>query len=229
MDDINVNAADADQYIYMVLTSPEDEADKYDEYMVIIYEDETGTEVRYAEKVGSWEVDLSNYVTKNALKTELDKKVDAEEGYSLISDEEKSKLEGIEEGAQKNLITSVDTTNFAIEAGKLLLQGITVAQVQNLQSLLDAKVNKEEGKGLSSNDFTDEHIQIIQGNTANIQIQGNKIITIENVLNDTETDGIVTPGLITKVNNLSVTVQTNTDNISTNAGKILTLEGTVAT
>jgi len=109
------------------------------------------------------------------------------------------------------------------------LQGITVAQVQNLQSLLDAKVNKEEGKGLSSNDFTDEHIQIIQGNTANIQTQGNKIITIENVLNDTEIDGIVTPGLITKVNNLSVAVQTNTDNISTNAGKILTLEGTVAT
>jgi len=95
VDDINVNAADADQYIYMVLTSPEDEADKYDEYMVIIYEDETGTEVRYAEKVGSWEVDLSNYVTKNALQTELNKKVDAEEGYSLISDEEKAKLEGI--------------------------------------------------------------------------------------------------------------------------------------
>lgn len=229
VDDIDVNAADADQYIYMVLTSPEDEADKYDEYMVILYEDETGTEVRYAEKVGSWEVDLSNYVTKTALKTELDKKVDAKEGYSLISDEEKSKLEGIEEGAQKNLITSVDTTNFAIEAGKLLLKGVTVAQVQNLQSLLDAKVNKEEGKGLSSNDFTDEYIQIIQGNTANIQTQGNKIITIENVLNDTEVDGITTPGLITKVNNLSVTVQTNTDNISTNAGKILTLEGTIAT
>lgn len=228
-DDIDINAADADQYIYMVLTSPEDEANKYDEYMVIIYQDEVGTEVRYIEKVGSWEVDLSNYVTNDALKTQLDEKVDSRDGYSLISDEEKTKLSGIEAGAQKNFITSVDSTNFTVEAGKLLLQNISVAQVQNLQSLLDAKVNKEEGKGLSSNDFTDEYIQIIQGNTANVQTQGNKIITIENVLNDTEIDGNVTPGLITKVNNLSVAVQTNTDNIKTNAGKIVTLEGTVAT
>ena len=229
VDDINKNAEDADQYIYMVLTSPEDEADKYDEYMVIIYTDETNTEVRYIEKVGSWEVDLSNYITKDALKTELDKKVDAKENHSLMSDEEKTKLAGIEAGAQKNYITSVDTQNFAVEAGKLLLQNITVAQVQNLQSLLDAKVNKEEGKGLSSNDFTDEHIQIIQGNTANIQTQGNKIIAIENVLNDTEVDDVVVPGLITKVSNLGVRVQTNADNIATNAGKILTLEGTVST
>lgn len=229
VDDIDVNAADADQYIYMVLTSPEDTADKYDEYMVIIYEDESGTEIRYAEKVGSWEVDLSNYVTKAALQTELDKKVDAKANHSLISDEEKTKLAGIEDGAQKNYITSVDSQNFTVEAGKLLLQGITVAQVQNLQSLLDAKVNTEAGKGLSSNDFTDDYIKIIQGNTANIQTQGNKIITIESVLNDTEVDGVVTPGLITKVNNLSVAVQTNTDNISTNASKILTLEGTVTT
>lgn len=228
-DDIDINAADADQYIYMVLTSPEDEANKYDEYMVIIYQDEVGTEVRYIEKVGSWEVDLSNYVTNDALKTELDKKVDSRDGYSLISDEEKTKLSGIETGAQKNFITSVDATNFAVEAGKLLLQSISVAQVQNLQSLLDAKVNKEEGKGLSSNDFTDAYIQIIQGNTANIQTQGNKIISIENVLNDTEVDGITTPGLVTKVNNLSIAIQTNTDNITTNTGKIVTLEGTVAT
>lgn len=229
VDDININAADADQYIYMVLTSPEDTADKYDEYMVIIYEDESGTEVRYIEKVGSWEVDLSNYVTKNALETELNKKVDSQEGYFLISQEEKLKLAGIEVGAQKNFITSVDSQNFAVEAGKLLLQSIAVAQVQNLQSLLDAKVDKEEGKGLSSNDFTDEYIQIIQGNAANIQTQGNKIITIENVLNDTEVDGVVIPGLVTKVNNLSVTVQTNIDNIASNAGKILTLEGKVTT
>lgn len=224
VDDIDINAEDADQYIYMVLTSPEETADKYDEYMVIIYEDDSGTKVPYLEKVGSWKVDLSDYATKD----DLDKKVDSVEGYSLISEEEKEKLENIEEGAQKNYITSVDTENFAVEAGKLFLQNVLVAQVKDLQSLLDAKVDKEEGKGLSSNDFTDEYIQIIQGNTANIQIQGNKIITIENVLNDTEVDGVVIPGLVTKVNNLSVAVQTNTDNIATNAGKILTLEGTVA-
>lgn len=56
--EIDVTAPDAELYIYMVPTGFQAEADKYDEYIVI-----NGT----IEKVGSWEVDLSDYVTKNEL------------------------------------------------------------------------------------------------------------------------------------------------------------------
>ena len=234
-DDIDINAKDADQYIYMVLVSPEDTADKYDEYMVIILTDESGDEVRYLEKVGSWEVDLSNYATKD----DLAKKVDVEEGKRLITAAEVAKLNGIEEGAQKNYITSVDTDNFAVEAGKLVLQEILVSQVQNLQSLLDKKVNKEEGKGLSSNDFTDEYVQIVTGNVANVQSLNNKVLTIEQTLNGVGE----TPGIISQVGDLIVAVQTNASTleqqgitignlgqtVSGQGEKIVTLESAVST
>ena len=234
-DDIDINAKDADQYIYMVLVSPEDTADKYDEYMVIILTDESGDEVRYLEKVGSWEVDLSNYATKD----DLTKKVDVEEGKRLITAAEVAKLSGIEEGAQKNYITSVDTDNFAVEAGKLVLQEILVSQVQNLQSLLDKKVNKEEGKGLSSNDFTDEYVQIVTGNVANVQSLNNKVLTIEQTLNGVGE----TPGIISQVGDLIVAVQTNASTleqqgitignlsqiVSGQGEKIVTLESAVST
>ena len=53
--DINLTAADASQYIYMVKKGTNKTGDKYDEYMVL-----DGA----LEKVGDWEVDLSNYQPK---------------------------------------------------------------------------------------------------------------------------------------------------------------------
>lgn len=55
--DIDLTAADASQYIYMVKKSTTKTGDKYDEYMVL-----NGS----VEKVGNWEVDLSNYQPKEA-------------------------------------------------------------------------------------------------------------------------------------------------------------------
>ena len=220
VDDINVNAKDADQYIYMVLVSPEDVADKYDEYMVVIMTDESGDEIgRFVEKVGSWEVDLSNYATKEDLKT----KVDKENGKRLITDEEANKLSGIEAGAQKNYITSVDDKNFTVDAGKLILQEILVSQVQNLQTLLDEKVKKEAGKGLSSNDFTDEYVQIITGNVANVQSLGNRILTIEQALNGNDD----VPGIITQIGSLTTAVQTNTNTLEQHGITLGNLSNTV--
>lgn len=53
--DIDLAAADASQYIYMVKKGTTKTGDKYDEYMVL-----DGA----LEKVGDWEVDLSNYQPK---------------------------------------------------------------------------------------------------------------------------------------------------------------------
>lgn len=61
---------------------------------------------------------------------------------------DKEKLAGIEEGAQKNYITSV-TEDFKVEEGKLHLQSISVAQVKNLQDLLDAKADATAVTNLS--------------------------------------------------------------------------------
>ena len=53
--DIDPTAEDAEKYIYMVPKGTAKSGDKYDEYMVI-----DGA----VEKVGDWEVDLADYVTK---------------------------------------------------------------------------------------------------------------------------------------------------------------------
>ena len=58
--DIDLKAADAAQYIYMVPKGTAGTSDKYDEYMVI-----DGV----LEKMGDWKVDLSGYVQKEAGKS----------------------------------------------------------------------------------------------------------------------------------------------------------------
>lgn len=60
IEDINLNADDADQYIYMIPTGLQADDDKFDEYMVI-----DGV----LEKVGSWEVDLKDYALKSEVST----------------------------------------------------------------------------------------------------------------------------------------------------------------
>lgn len=61
VDDIDPEADDADQYIYMVQKTDSADGDSYDEYMVI-----DGV----VEKVGDWKVDLSDYVTKDMIATD---------------------------------------------------------------------------------------------------------------------------------------------------------------
>ena len=87
-----------DQQIYRVINPDNDnENDKYDEYLYI-----NGS----LEKVGSWAVDLSQYVKK-------------EEGKSLVSDTEIAKLATVEQGAQKNYIASV-SSEFEVDENKQL-------------------------------------------------------------------------------------------------------------
>lgn len=57
---IDQDASDALDYIYMIETGLEVDDNKYDEY--IVFETDAGT--RFIERVGSWEVNLNNYVTK---------------------------------------------------------------------------------------------------------------------------------------------------------------------
>lgn len=61
-----IDAAAADEYIYMVPSGLIADDNKYYEYIIII-----DGENRYAEQVGNWEVDLNDYVTNTSLETTL--------------------------------------------------------------------------------------------------------------------------------------------------------------
>lgn len=83
VDAIDLTAADADQYIYMVPRTDNKSGNKYDEYMILDGD---------LEKVGDWGVELSGYVQK-------------EDGKGLstndFTDADKEKLDSIAEDATK--------------------------------------------------------------------------------------------------------------------------------
>ena len=73
IDDIKLDDADADQYIYMIPSGLEDDDNKYYEYIVIETKvvDGEGIEtiIKSIERVGSWEVDLNDYAKVSDLNT----------------------------------------------------------------------------------------------------------------------------------------------------------------
>ena len=76
-------------------------------------------------------------------------KVDKIDGHSLMSEAEHSKLEGIEAGAQKNFIKTVDTAQFNVYAsGNLTLLDIAQSKVTGLADVLNGKVDKIDGHRL---------------------------------------------------------------------------------
>lgn len=143
---IDVSAADADQYIYMVPIAGAKSENKYDEYMVI-----DGA----IEKVGDWAIDLSDYAKTTDVDDALDDKVDKVTGKGLstndYTDADKSKLDGIAAGADVNVLEGVKvngtvltigadkTVNVAVPTGALANKD-AVAET-DLDAELKAKVN----------------------------------------------------------------------------------------
>lgn len=138
LDDINLNADDALQYIYMVPTGLDTENNKYNEFIVIEYLVD-GAPTRVLEKVGSWEVNLDNYYTKDEINNLLFvKSVDGNfivngDGQlslnpnvgRLITQDEISALQRIIDGEFDNFIKSVNTDIFSVNVdGKLDLIAI---------------------------------------------------------------------------------------------------------
>lgn len=179
-DAIDVDAADADQYIYMVPSGLTEDSNKYYEYMVLIIVDSEGTETRFIEQVGSWDVDLSDYAKASdlaILEAELGTKVTIQEGARLITDEEAEKLAGLEE----SLIKSVDETHFGVsDAGQLSLKDLPISKIINLAGILN------EGKATEGNYFlvtqSDKEklaALVINGDTGDLEISGT--VNAENV------------------------------------------------
>jgi hypothetical protein len=88
IDDIKLNADDADQYIYMVPTGLQEDDDKYDEYMVF---------EGVLERVGSWEINLSAYATKEELTAEVNRAKQAEQEAKSAADAAQADVDALEE------------------------------------------------------------------------------------------------------------------------------------
>lgn len=111
------NNSDAEQYIFMVPTGLQYDANKYYEYIVLKFVDSETETVSYSvEKVGSWDIDLT--------------------GYAKLTD---------------IVVKSVDTSSFTVdENGQLVLNNLEITKINGLETALNNKVEKEEGKGLIS-------------------------------------------------------------------------------
>lgn len=104
--------------------------------------------------------DIEHLAVEETVNTALDKKVDKVDGYSLLSDENISKVAALPNVDQYN--AKMDELNVAIsnmstninqalnenDSQDLLIQANALA--------LENKVDKEDGKGLSTNDYTTE-------------------------------------------------------------------------
>ena len=186
LDEIDIYANNADQFIYMVPSGLQDDDNKFYEYIIIVKEvvDEASgnlVEERDIERVGSWEVNLSEY----AKKSELDNYVKTEVLNDYVKTEildDYAKAEDLKDYAKtedltnyENYISSVDEENFAVEDGKLSLITITQKQVSGLEEALLKKANEEEFKVVSGkvanldkvlNGYTDENGEAVEGLTA---------------------------------------------------------------
>lgn len=120
--------------IYMVPSGLQDYDNKYYEWILI-----NGV----FERVGSWEVNLSEYAKTSDVETALNKKVDKVEGSRLITNEEIEKLSGIEAGAQVNVVDSVSSDFTISENKQLQLNAINQSKIIGLADILNTKVDKK--------------------------------------------------------------------------------------
>ena len=136
------------QYIYMVPTGLVYDSDKYDEYLAIV----TPEEERILEKVGSWEVDLTDYATKDEV-TAVKNALNAFENHLgfIGVDEDKTVAEVLDETFVKKddcIITAVESAEFTLENKKLGINKIDMNKVDGLATALENKVSVEADKGL---------------------------------------------------------------------------------
>ena len=135
---------------------------------------------------------LNHLEDTNAHRTLFDQKVDKEDGKGLsandFTNEHKEKLEGLQptdtsgllpkggyDGTGQHLKEAIDglqtkmqqvETTLSVDDTSLDTLQEIVSQVKdnkNLETLLISKVDKEDGKGLSANDFTNEHKEKLEG------------------------------------------------------------------
>lgn len=127
-------------------------------------------------------VDLTGYLTTaEAAETyatiaQLGNKVDKVSGSSLVQDTLITKL--------TNLLNIQSVAEDQLEVspeGQLSILSISQSQVAGLTDALAGKVDTEEGKGLSANDFTDTLLEKLNGIEAGAEVNVIESISLNNV------------------------------------------------
>ena len=173
--EIDEDADDAHLYIYMVPTGLEEDDDKYDEYIVVD---------GILEKVGSWEVDLSNYITKNELKETNDKVNTLSQTISNNKEELDEKLLNLQKDLDDEIGRAVATEaaiqiileNKANKATTLAGYGITDTYTKNEITKLITDITGGE----SAADVKAELIEFKSDTETALQVIEGKLVDLEN-------------------------------------------------
>lgn len=158
--DIDKDAADAEQYIYMVPKLSALEGDHYDEYMVVEV-----AETKFVEKVGDWSVDLSEYAKTADIEANYVKKNGTNR---LITEVEGEKIAE----SEKNVIASVSEDFSIDESRKLSLNNIPISKVTDLATELNKKVNAQEGYTLLSPTDQEKLAKLTVGDSGSLEVSG---------------------------------------------------------
>lgn len=228
VESIDPTAEDAEKFIYMVPTGLQNDDNKYYEYIVI-----DGV----VEPIGTWEIDLSGYAKTEDVNEALEGKVDAVEGHRLLTPTESALLATLQENAEPNFIKSVDTEQFTVTEGRLELLNIAQSKITGLTETLNNLVAKEEGKGLSTNDFTNEYKEKLDSiNVSTIELLEQDVGALDRLINGvTDENGeVIEKGLAdqvldnnTAIGNLTELVETLQNTQSTLSETVETLSSTV--
>lgn len=199
VDDIDPNGEKADQFIYMVPVATEEQEvdDKFDEYMVIDGK---------VEKVGSWKVDLGDYLTIESFNTTIEDYYTKTEITDLIKE-----ITGGESAATvKAQLEEYISSNDAV--------------VENITDKLNTV---EEGAEVNVINEVSPEFKIVTDEENNIDrrlelvsIDVTKISNLDSLLN-TKADK-------TTVEEISKDVQQNKTDISDLSGKVDNLEATLS-
>lgn len=95
------------------------------------------------------------------------------EAAGLLSAADKAKLDGVEAGAQKNVTPAWADVTGRPDAFPPVAHAHAISDVTGLESALDGKVSAEEGKSLSTNDYTTAEKQKLAGLKAPVALSVN--------------------------------------------------------
>lgn len=141
------------------------------------------------------------------------------------------KLNGIDAGAQVNKIDGV-SGEFTISAdGKILnINLVEMEKVDGLADALDGKVDKVDGKGLSTNDLTDELVEKINASQTNVietvQVNGTALAVTEKTVNVKATDVVKASEEVTVAENGTLGIaQMNVNKLIQSEGDFIIFNG----
>lgn len=192
-EEINLDAADAMQYIYMVPTGVESDDNKYHEYIVLEDDGE-----RYLEEVGNWEVDLSDYVTTSTL----------EGSYSTSKSIAATYVSKIDAAVYAKTADVEDTYLTKDDAATTYA---TIEKATALENVLNGKVDAVEGSALMTSAQSEKLAGIAEGAEVNFvkSVDQTKFnVTEEGLLQLLALKTSDVTGLDTQLSNLSSAIDT---------------------